>query len=144
MTPWTIVYQAPPSMAFSRQEYCSALPFPSPITKQKANIPLTLKSRLWERPLDHDWGDMQRPSKMLVSAMDVGEKDPGSRLGGGGEMDLHVGLMFTRQQCITLDSGLHKPRRPQMASPGSCWWGPGVGVLSCDSESQDGLWDRSN
>ena len=29
-TPWTIAYQAPPSMRFSRQEYWSGLPFPSP------------------------------------------------------------------------------------------------------------------
>ena len=29
-TPWTVAYQAPPSMAFSRQEYWSGLPFPSP------------------------------------------------------------------------------------------------------------------
>ena len=30
VTPWTIVHQAPPSMGFSRQEYWSGLPFPSP------------------------------------------------------------------------------------------------------------------
>ena len=29
-TPWTVYYQAPPSMGFSRQEYWSGLPFPSP------------------------------------------------------------------------------------------------------------------
>ena len=29
-TPWTIAYQAPPSMGFSRQEYWTGLPFPSP------------------------------------------------------------------------------------------------------------------
>ena len=29
-TPWTVAYQAPQSMEFSRQEYCSGLPFPSP------------------------------------------------------------------------------------------------------------------
>ena len=29
-TPWTVDYQAPPSMGFSKQEYCSGLPFPSP------------------------------------------------------------------------------------------------------------------
>ena len=29
-TPWTVAYQAPPSMGFSRQEYWSGLPFPSP------------------------------------------------------------------------------------------------------------------
>ena len=28
--PWTIAYQAPPSMEFSRQEYWNGLPFPSP------------------------------------------------------------------------------------------------------------------
>ena len=29
-TPWTAAYQPPPSMGFSRQEYWSGLPFPSP------------------------------------------------------------------------------------------------------------------
>ena len=29
-TPWTIAHQAPLSMGFSRQEYWSGLPFPSP------------------------------------------------------------------------------------------------------------------
>ena len=29
-TPWTIAYQASPSMGFSRQEYWNGLPFPSP------------------------------------------------------------------------------------------------------------------
>ena len=29
-TPWTVAYWAPPSMGFSRQEYWSGLPFPSP------------------------------------------------------------------------------------------------------------------
>ena len=30
-TPWTVAYQVPPSMGFSRQEYWSGLPFPSPV-----------------------------------------------------------------------------------------------------------------
>ena len=29
--PWTVAYQAPPSMGFSRQEYWSGVPLPSPI-----------------------------------------------------------------------------------------------------------------
>ena len=29
-TPWTVAHQAPPSMGFSRQEYWSGLPLPSP------------------------------------------------------------------------------------------------------------------
>ena len=31
LTPWTVAYQAPLSMGFSRQEYWSGVPFPSPI-----------------------------------------------------------------------------------------------------------------
>jgi len=30
VTPWTAAHQAPPSMGFSRQEYWSGLPLPSP------------------------------------------------------------------------------------------------------------------
>ena len=29
-TPWTVAYQAPPSMGFPRQEYWSGVPLPSP------------------------------------------------------------------------------------------------------------------
>jgi len=29
-TPWTVIFQAPLSMGFSRQEYWSGVPFPSP------------------------------------------------------------------------------------------------------------------
>ena len=29
-TPWTVAYQAPLSLGFSKQEYWSGLPFPSP------------------------------------------------------------------------------------------------------------------
>ena len=31
VTPWTVAHQAPPCMGFSRQEYWSGLPLPSPI-----------------------------------------------------------------------------------------------------------------
>ena len=31
-TPWTVAHEAPPSMGFSRQEYWSGLPFPSPVS----------------------------------------------------------------------------------------------------------------
>ena len=34
-TPWTAAYQAPPSMGFSRQEYWSGVPLPSPGPLQK-------------------------------------------------------------------------------------------------------------
>ena len=54
-TPWTIAYQAPPPMGFSRQEYWSGVPLPSP----KTNLDSILKSR-----------DITLPSKFrLVKAM---------------------------------------------------------------------------
>jgi len=34
VTPWTVAYHAPQSMVFSRQEYWSGLPFPSPPSSQ--------------------------------------------------------------------------------------------------------------
>ena len=34
-TPWTAAYQAPQSMGFSRQEYWSGLPLPSPIKSER-------------------------------------------------------------------------------------------------------------
>ena len=40
--PWTVAHQAPPSMGFSRQEYWSGLPFPSP----RKNKKMTLISQL--------------------------------------------------------------------------------------------------
>ena len=40
-TPWTEAHQAPPSMGFSRQEYWSGVPLPSPMT----NLDSILKSR---------------------------------------------------------------------------------------------------
>ena len=38
VTPWTVAYQAPPSMGFFRQEYWSGLPFPSPGDLPNAGI----------------------------------------------------------------------------------------------------------
>ena len=35
VSPWTTAYQAPPSMGFSRQEYWSGVPLPSPISIHK-------------------------------------------------------------------------------------------------------------
>ena len=44
-TPWTAAYQAPPSMGFSRQEYWSGVPLPSPlhyVTLQKLHYKMKL------------------------------------------------------------------------------------------------------
>ena len=52
MTPWTAAHQAPPSMEFSRQEYWSGLPLPSPLEegstcqKKKKNLFATREHEL--------------------------------------------------------------------------------------------------
>ena len=47
VTPWTAAYQAPPSMGFSRQEYWSGVPSPSPNENISAwKIPWTEHGRL--------------------------------------------------------------------------------------------------
>ena len=42
-TPWIVAYQAPPSMRFSRQEYGSGVPLPSPLFKT-----VTCKLIIWK------------------------------------------------------------------------------------------------
>ena len=53
-TPWTAAYQAPPSMGFSRQEYWSWLPFPSPCWTlggylKYPYVPLHVSTYIWGR-----------------------------------------------------------------------------------------------
>ena len=46
-TPWTAAYQAPPSMGFSRQEYWSRVPLPSPsLIIREMQIKMTMGSHL--------------------------------------------------------------------------------------------------
>ena len=37
-TPWTAAYQAPPSVGFSRQEYWSGVPLPSPVAESEEEL----------------------------------------------------------------------------------------------------------
>ena len=55
VTLWTVAYQASPSMGFSRQEYQSGFPFPSPgdLPNQGSNLGLLYcKQMLY--PLSHE------------------------------------------------------------------------------------------
>ena len=38
VTPWTVAHQVPPSMGFSRQEYWSGVPLPSPVVDEKSQM----------------------------------------------------------------------------------------------------------
>ena len=49
-TPWTAAYQAPPSMGFSRQEYWSGVPLPSPkhsTAQHTANLAAFITPYIW-------------------------------------------------------------------------------------------------
>ena len=52
-SPWTVAYQAPPSMGFSRQEYWSGLPCPSPYDwlRKHANSEFMRDFVSWPLPL---------------------------------------------------------------------------------------------
>ena len=62
-TPWTAAYQAPLSMGFSRQEYWSGVPLPSP-----EKVKLTINCFWNERVLDHQVFNWFISSKILVVA----------------------------------------------------------------------------
>ena len=49
-TPWTVAYYAPPSMWFSRQEYWSGLPSPSP-----ENLPIPMYLTEWRKQYKFSW-----------------------------------------------------------------------------------------
>ena len=69
-TPWTVARQAPLSMGFSRQEYWSGLPFPSPGDLPNPGIKLkspTLAGRflITEPPQRRDcWGESQVSARL--------------------------------------------------------------------------------
>ena len=46
-TPWTAASEAPPSMGFSRQEYWSGLPLPSPGYIQKKILMVQITTMMW-------------------------------------------------------------------------------------------------
>ena len=48
-TPWTAAYQAPPSMGFSKQEYWSGVPLPSPEHTHMPGYTLPLRRRWWPK-----------------------------------------------------------------------------------------------
>ena len=59
VTPWTVAYQVPQSMGFSRQEYWNGLPFPSPGDLPDSGIkPASLALQSDSLPLSHQGSQM--------------------------------------------------------------------------------------
>ena len=59
-TPWTVAYQAPPSMGFSRQEYWSGVPLPSPPGDLWASVYFSVR-----------WGDGTKLTSHLLTPLQL-------------------------------------------------------------------------
>ena len=64
-TSWTAAYQAPPSMGFSRREYWSGVPLPSPKCHERGPIKYTFQ-------IYHRWNF---PPNCIFPTIDIGEKN---------------------------------------------------------------------
>ena len=65
-TPRTAAYQAPPSVGFSRQEYWSGVPLPSPVSHRSTYIP-SLLSLLQSPSPSHPFMLIQSPCLSFLS-----------------------------------------------------------------------------
>ena len=68
--PWTVAYLAPPSMGFSRQEYCSGVPFLSPRSLSDPGIEPRLSAlqayTLLSEPSGKPSGDYNHMSLFII------------------------------------------------------------------------------
>ena len=64
-TPWIAAYQAPPSMGFSRQQYWSGVPLPSP--KDKVRIPIFSTSISHCIRGSSQWSKRRKRSKRCIN-----------------------------------------------------------------------------
>ena len=104
VTPWTAAYQAPPSMGFSRQEYWSGVPLPSPGTL--CNSLLSFPYLLWSHPND------LRPTHWLTDQLEqTARTQPGCTWGWacsrcGGALSLseawEAGTVLSSPSCSSI------------------------------------------
>jgi len=78
VTPWTVAYQAPQSVEFSRQEYWSGLPFPSPGDLPNPGIeprsPALQADSLPSEPPGKDLLGIRKSNRVLGNNMSVKKK----------------------------------------------------------------------
>ena len=85
-TPWTAAHQAPPSMGFSRQEYWSGVPLPSP---------MTLYRKQYSRPSPQN--EKCKKAKWLSKeALQIAEKRREAKGKGEKERYIHLNAEFQK------------------------------------------------
>ena len=98
-TPWTVAHQGPPSTGFSRQDYWSGVPLPSPL------LPLH-KDKPHSRP------DLTAP----VASIPAEKQDPGGW--GGWRMQCGLGPGHCPGSIqVSLDGSAQRARSPAAPSP---------------------------
>ena len=106
VTPWTVSYQAPPSMKLSRQKYWNGLPFPSPDLPDvgiKPGSPTLQADALPSEPPGSP--NLQAHPDLLGPCGNAGSDSLGSRVGPEIAFLAHFpGLL--RIGALELDSGL--------------------------------------
>ena len=101
-TPWTGAHQAPPSMAFSRQEYWSRLPLPSPSYSHRGTFDLTEYAEAFKHHL-HPISSVQFSRSVVSDSLWSHE------------------LQHTRPPCPSPTPGVHSNSRPS-----SQWCHPAI------------------
>ena len=132
-TAWTVAHQAPPSMEFSRQEYWSGLPFPSPGDLPDPGIePLSPALRADALPSEPPG----KPKLLLNYCF----------FAGGGPDACEISLTLLKRSlysppptptplCGTPAIKTHWPSKPNALGESSSWyWTPGLGNLIWCSE----------
>ena len=95
-TPWTEAYQAPLSMGFSRQQYWSRLPFPSPADLPDPGIEPTSPALQVDSLLSEPPGKpLETMTAGKSAASDILAVHPGASVGS-----FTVNVLFLKQTCL--------------------------------------------
>ena len=95
-TPWTAAYQAPPSMRFSRQQYWSGVPLPSPtkyptypqlgaslVAQTGKNLPAMQETQVRSLGMEDPWRREWRPTPVFLPRRLHGQRSLANYSPGG-------------------------------------------------------------
>ena len=144
-TPWTVAYQVPPSMGFSRQEYWSGLPFPSPgdlpdLGSEPGSPALQAPQRRWSQSILKEINPeyFTRRTGAEAEAPILWSPDMKNLLIG---KDPGAGTDWRQEKGTTEDEMVgwhHWLDGHEFEQTGSCWWTGKPGVLQSEGLQRAG------
>ena len=119
-TPWTAAYQAPPSVGFSRQEYWSGLPFPSPEDLPNPDMePRSLALQVNCLPSEPPRKLHTYPCLNIICQMAVNHVPTnGKLLGRTREFRVNYTLRVSTEKAMATHSSTHAWKIPWTEEPG--------------------------